>query len=31
MTQPPLLTVSDLRTYFYTGAGTARAVDGVSF
>ena len=31
MTQPPLLTVSDLRTYFYTGAGIARAVDGVSF
>jgi peptide/nickel transport system ATP-binding protein len=31
MTQPPLLTVSDLRTYFYTGAGVARAVDGVSF
>ena len=31
MTQPALLTVSDLRTYFYTGAGVARAVDGVSF
>ena len=31
MTQPPLLTVSDLRTYFYTSAGVARAVDGVSF
>jgi oligopeptide/dipeptide ABC transporter ATP-binding protein len=31
MTQPDLLTVSDLRTYFYTGAGVARAVDGVSF
>ena len=31
MTQPPLLAVSDLRTYFYTGAGVARAVDGVSF
>ena len=31
MTQLPLLTVSDLRTYFYTGAGVARAVDGVSF
>ena len=31
MTQPPLLTVSNLRTYFYTGAGVARAVDGVSF
>ena len=31
MTQPPLLAVSDLRTYFYTSAGIARAVDGVSF
>jgi oligopeptide/dipeptide ABC transporter ATP-binding protein len=31
MTQPALLTVSDLRTYFYTSAGIARAVDGVSF
>jgi peptide/nickel transport system ATP-binding protein len=31
MTQAALLTVSDLRTYFYTGAGVARAVDGVSF
>jgi len=31
MTQPALLTVSDLRTYFYTSAGVARAVDGVSF
>ncbi|HUQ83695.1 MAG TPA: ABC transporter ATP-binding protein [Gemmatimonadaceae bacterium] len=31
MTQPPLLTVADLRTYFYTSAGVARAVDGVSF
>jgi peptide/nickel transport system ATP-binding protein len=31
MTQPPLLAVSDLRTYFYTSAGVARAVDGVSF
>jgi len=31
MTQPALLAVSDLRTYFYTGAGVARAVDGVSF
>src|SRR5919199_382007 len=27
----PLLTVTDLRTYFYTDAGVARAVDGVSF
>ncbi len=26
-----LLRVRDLRTYFYTGAGVARAVDGVSF
>ena len=27
----PLLSVRDLRTYFYTTAGVARAVDGVSF
>ena len=27
----PLLSVRDLRTYFYTSAGVARAVDGVSF
>jgi peptide/nickel transport system ATP-binding protein len=27
----PLLEVNDLRTYFHTDAGTARAVDGVSF
>ena len=27
----PLLSVRDLRTYFYTSAGIARAVDGVSF
>ena len=27
----PLLRVSDLRTYFHTDRGTARAVDGVSF
>ena len=27
----PLLEVRDLRTYFHTDAGTARAVDGVSF
>ena len=27
----PLLEVENLRTYFYTDAGTARAVDGVSF
>src|SRR5688500_7925138 len=26
-----LLTVRDLRTYFHTDAGVARAVDGVSF
>ena len=28
---PPLLQVEDLRTYFHTDEGTARAVDGVSF
>jgi len=27
----PLLSIRDLRTYFYTEAGVARAVDGVSF
>jgi oligopeptide/dipeptide ABC transporter ATP-binding protein len=27
----PLISVRDLRTYFYTDAGVARAVDGVSF
>src|SRR5690606_29244960 len=27
----PLLSVSDLRTYFYTRSGVFRAVDGVSF
>src|SRR5450830_1709524 len=26
----PLLSIQDLRTYFYTEAGVARAVDGVS-
>jgi oligopeptide/dipeptide ABC transporter ATP-binding protein len=31
VTQPtPLLSIRDLRTYFYTPAGVARAVDGVS-
>lgn len=29
--QPPLLRVENLRTYFHTDAGVARAVDGVSF
>jgi oligopeptide transport system ATP-binding protein len=27
----PLLSVNDLRTYFYSGGGVTRAVDGVSF
>ncbi|MGI9078612.1 MAG: ABC transporter ATP-binding protein [Gemmatimonadaceae bacterium] len=27
----PLLSITDLRTYFHTDAGVARAVDGVSF
>ena len=27
----PLLSVSDLRTYFHTRSGVYRAVDGVSF
>ena len=27
----PLLELDDLRTYFYTDTGVARAVDGVSF
>jgi oligopeptide/dipeptide ABC transporter ATP-binding protein len=31
MAEAPLLQVSDLRTYFHTDAGTAKAVDGVSF
>src|ERR1700674_3960955 len=31
MTLPPLLSIRDLRTWFYTEAGVARAVDGVSF
>jgi len=31
MTADPLLSVRDLRTHFFTDAGVARAVDGVSF
>ena len=31
MTSIPLLSIANLRTYFYTSAGVARAVDGVSF
>ena len=31
MSHQPLLTVQDLRTYMFTGYGTVRAVDGVSF
>ena len=31
MTSLPLLSIENLRTYFYTSAGVARAVDGVSF
>ncbi len=31
MSTAPLLSIRDLRTYFYTSAGIARAVDGVSF
>lgn len=30
-TPPPLLAVEDLRTYFETDSGTAKAVDGISF
>src|SRR6476469_6053572 len=30
-TSQPLLSIRDLKTYFYTEAGVARAVDGVSF
>ena len=26
-----ILTVKDLKTYFYTASGVAKAVDGVSF
>jgi len=31
MSAQPLLTVKDLRTHFYTDAGIARAVDGITF
>ncbi len=31
MTSIPLLSIANLRTYFHTSAGIARAVDGVSF
>jgi oligopeptide/dipeptide ABC transporter ATP-binding protein len=31
VTTLPLLSIANLRTYFYTSAGVARAVDGVSF
>ena len=31
MSPEPLLSVEELRTYFRTSAGVARAVDGVSF
>jgi len=31
MTDQPLLSVRDLRTYFHTFSGTVKAVDGVSF
>src|ERR1700722_5022687 len=31
ITNPPVLDVADLRTWFYTDQGIARAVDGVSF
>ena len=30
-TNEPLLEIRDLKTYFYTDRGVARAVDGVSF
>ena len=31
MSKEKLIQVKDLKTYFYTEAGTAKAVDGVSF
>ena len=31
MTQPPILEVQDLKTYFFTRTGVVKAVDGVSF
>lgn len=31
MTEPPLLELDDLHTFFYTDNGVARSVDGVSF
>jgi peptide/nickel transport system ATP-binding protein len=31
MTNEPLLTIDDLRTYFFTSDGIAKAVDGVSY
>jgi ABC-type oligopeptide transport system ATPase subunit len=31
MDSKPLVEINDLKTYFYTDQGIARAVDGVSF
>ena len=31
MNKEKLIEIKDLKTYFYTEAGTAKAVDGVSF
>ena len=31
MTQKPTLDVRDLRTYFFTKGGVAKAVDGITF
>ncbi|MGA1536190.1 MAG: methionine ABC transporter ATP-binding protein, partial [bacterium] len=31
MASDPVLSVEDLKTHFFTKAGVARAVDGVSF